>query len=79
MAECRNEKLVLRNFIPPQLYERYKALSLVCQEMRERNKEMKTQLRFGVKDVEIFTKERGSEEPYKKVPLCDDDRWGHDP
>ena len=71
MAECRNENLELRNFIPPQMYEWYKAISGICQEMREQHKDMKTQLHFGARDVDFFTKERGSDKAYKKIALED--------
>ena len=69
MSECGNRKLFLRTFIPPQLFEIFKFLNNVCREMREKDTDLKTQLRFGVKDLEIFTKTRGSEDPYHKIPL----------
>ena len=70
-ADCKNKDIELRTFIPPQLYERFIHLNKVCKDMREKNKELKTQIRFGLKDVEVFLKTKGSQEPYEKVPLED--------
>ena len=33
------------------------------------NQGLKTQVRFGVKDVEVYTKYKGSDEPYKRSAL----------
>ena len=39
--------------------------------MRSENPDLKTQLRFGLKDVEVFTKMKGEGEPYKQVKIKD--------
>ena len=44
-------------------------ISRCCKEQREANSELKTQMRFGKQDVEVLTKLRGSDEPYKIVSL----------
>ena len=70
-AESRNDEIELRNFIPPQMYMRYTSLNKICTERRQQNKELKTQLRFGMRDVEVFTKSKGSGAGFKKVELKD--------
>ena len=67
VAEVRNKEIVVRNFIPPQFWSRYMYLNKACSEYRGLYPNIKTQLRFGSRDVEIMMKEKGSKEPYKKV------------
>ena len=69
LAECANEDIIIRDFIPPQMFDRFKYLNKICQDMRSRDPELKSQISFGVKDVEIFTRTRNSKEPYRKTPL----------
>ena len=69
MAECQNPELGTRNYIPPGFYERFMAINRKCTEVRAENKNVKTQIRFNEKDIEILTKERGSNEPYKTNDL----------
>ena len=70
-AESRNDDLQIRNYIPPQMHARYMALSSVCADRRNTDKDLKTQIRFGYKDLEIYTKRRGSGEAFKEVKLQD--------
>ena len=69
LAECRNSNIHVRNYIPPQYYERYMHLNAKCADYRKDNPEIKTQLRFGQKDIEILMKTRGSVEPFRIVPM----------
>ena len=68
-AESRNDCLLIRNFIPPQLYRRYMYISGVCKDRRQEDPELKTQMRFGLKEIEVYTKYRGTGEGFKKVKL----------
>ena len=68
-AESQNDELKIRNFIPPQLFQRFRAIDRVCAERRKEVEGMKTQLRFGSKEVEVYTKVRDSGEGFKKVDL----------
>ena len=68
-AESRNENLIVRNYIPPNFYSRYMYLNNVCSEKRNEDSNLKTQLRLGRKDIEIYTKQRGEEQGFKKVEL----------
>ena len=54
--ESRNENIVLRSYIPPNFHARFMCLSRICTEKRAGNPLLKTQLRFGKSDVEVFTK-----------------------
>ena len=71
VIECGNEMIVTRVYTPPQIFERSRHFNLVCRDLRDKNPELKTQIRIGENDLEIFTKERMSQEPYKKVKLED--------
>ena len=55
VAECQNSVIATRNYIPPQMYERYIYLSKMCAEVRASDPETKIQLRFGGKCIEILT------------------------
>ena len=71
IAESRNNDISARNYIPPQLYERYMYLNKICQVMRTNDERLRTQIRFGTKDLEVLTKTKGSEEPYKQRSLSE--------
>ena len=45
------------------------ALSRFCAEKRREEENLKTQIRFGHNDVEIYVKRKGENEAYKKVSL----------
>ena len=70
-AELKNDEVTVCNYIPPNFYSRFTYLNTVCREMREQDKSLKTQLRFGKDDIEIFTKNKGEEAPYKQVRIED--------
>ena len=70
-AEAQNEDILVRSYVPPNYYDRFMHLSRVCTEKRSLDKTLKTQLRFGWKDIEIFTKYKGEEAGYRKVKLSD--------
>ena len=67
VAECRNSNIVTRSYIPPQFFQRYIHISECCKEIRDNDREIKTQMRFGDNDIELMVKERGSEEPFRRV------------
>ena len=69
IAECRNDAIIVRNFIPPQVFERYMFVNKLCQVMRNNDDSIRTQIRFGVRDVEVMVKTKGSKEPYRLKPL----------
>ena len=67
LAESGNTEMTIRNYIPPQIFERYMYPNKVCTSLRERNSLLKTQLRFGRKDIEVLTKTKGNNEPYRII------------
>ena len=69
VAQIRDKRVSIRNYIPPQFFERYMYINRECSAYRREYPEIKTQLRFGQRDVEILCKKRGSEEPYRTVSL----------
>ena len=88
-AEIRRDDLILKNYIPPQLFARFNAINRICRDRREEDRNLKTQVRFGDKDLEVLTKTKGENEPFVKtdlkdfigearLPLFDDSqRWRH--
>ena len=58
MAECGNSDLSTRNVIPPGYFDRFMALKAACSEERQKYLDLKTQIRFGEKDVEVLVKVR---------------------
>ena len=66
-AESHNDDIFLRNYIPPSFYEIYMAVSNICSERRTQDKTLKTQMRFGPKDIEILVKTKGGKEGFKEV------------
>ena len=69
ISEIRDARLTIRNYIPPQIWGRYTYLSRECATYRKENPTIKTQLRYGTRDIEIMIKVKGTNEPYKTVPI----------
>ena len=63
-AECRSDDTTVKSFIPPQYWERFSALNRLCAHRRSQDSSLKTQIRFGERDLIVLTKEKGSQEPY---------------
>ena len=70
-AECKNDEITFRTYFPPQYYARFLALNQICKDKRASNPDLKTQLRIGLKDIDIMTKLKSSKEPFKMMKLCD--------
>ena len=64
-AESKNEKLTVRNYIPPNMFERYMAINRQCTAARAMDATLKTQLRFGRHDVELYIKTKGGKTGYR--------------
>ena len=67
VAECKDDQIQVRNFVPPKYFDRYMFLSKRCGEVRAQDKSKKTQLRFNGNDVEVLIKDEGTPEPYKVI------------
>ena len=70
-VESRNDSITGRNYIPPNLYERFMHINKVCTERRAEDDTLKTQLRFGRKYIEIYTKQEGDNTGYRFVKMSD--------
>ena len=69
LADCQNEAVKTREFIPPQFFDRYTALARYASELREKKPDVKTQIRFLDNDIGLFTKIRGSMLPFLPVNM----------
>ena len=49
IAESNNHEIMARDFIPPQIYERFMYMNKLCKKMRDNDPKLKTQIRFGDK------------------------------
>ena len=78
-AECRADSTTVKNFIPPQFYEKFMALNKLCAGRRAEDPLLKTQIRFTEADLEVLVKVKGGEAPYKAVNLKDFAAGGHIP
>ena len=70
-SECKRDDVSLRNFVPPQIFRRFTAINKICKQKHEENSLLKTQIRFGKLDLEVLTKQRGSEDSFKVTNLKD--------
>ena len=55
-AELQNEDIMVHNFIPPQYWERYTHLNKYCGKMKQKDKDIKFQIRFSETDLEVLIK-----------------------
>ena len=90
-AEVRRDDLILKNYIPPQLFARFTAINKICRDKRQENQNLKTQVRFGSRDLEVMIKTKGDKEPFTRVDLKefigeaiipnfdDSQKWRHQP
>ena len=70
-AELRNDEITVRTYIPPNYYNRFTYLNQICKEAGGKDNTLKTQLRFGQKDIEIFVKYKGENAPFRMVKIED--------
>ena len=70
-ADCRRDTVTLKLYVPPQFYERFTSLNKLCKAKREADNNLKTQIRFNEKDLEVLTKAKGTSEPFRPVNLTD--------
>ena len=68
-AECMKDDNTVKQYIPPQYFERFSTLNRICKDRRTEDPYLKTQVRFGDKDLIVLTKEKGSEDPYRVADL----------
>ena len=71
IADCRNPAIKTRDFVPPQFFKRYSAMSKIAAGWRSGDKGLKTQIRFEKDDISLYTKRKGTEEPYSKIETAE--------
>ena len=69
MAQVQDSELQMQDFIPPQIFKRYTALSKFAHALRTNDNTIKTQVRYGDRDVELWTKKRGLNERYTQMDM----------
>ena len=70
-VECKCDKTTVKSFIPPQFFERFSTLNMICATRQNEDVFLKTQIRLDERDLVVLTKEKGSSEAYKAVDLID--------
>ena len=78
-AELQNEEVMVRNFIPPQFWDRFSFLNKYCMNLRQLDKDIKYQIRFNDRDLEVLLKNRRTDESYYILPLSDIEKEGEIP
>ena len=68
-AECKQEDVVFKPYVPPQFHARYVALGEICKGRRAEDPDLRTQMRFGTWDIELLTKYKNSGEGFKPVTI----------
>ena len=68
-AELKYDRIVVRQYIPPNFYEKFSHLNMICRDKRMEDDTLKTQIRFGKRDLEIYVKHKGDETPFKLVKI----------
>ena len=68
-AEIKRDDAMLRMYVPPQFFAKFTALNKICKSKRQEDGRMKTQLRYGKDDLEVWTKMKGDDEPFSLVNM----------
>ena len=71
IADCRNEDIKTHDYISPMFYNRYVALGKHAFEMREGDPFLKTQIRFTDDDIALYTKTKGTDDPFVETKLSE--------
>ena len=79
VAELQSEDIMVRNFIPPQYWERYLHLNRYCSKLKQEDKDIKFQIRFSEVDLEVLIKNRRKDENYYILPLQEISKEGDIP
>ena len=64
IADVQDDSIKTREYVPPQFFERHNAVSKFAAELRERDRTVKTQIRWGKDDLALYTKTRGTDNPF---------------
>ena len=69
IADLQNEDIKTREFVPPQFFKRYNALSKHAADARKANRDLKTQIRFTSEDICLYTKIKGTDGPLEPADM----------
>ena len=68
-AETKNEDITIRCYIPPNFHQRFMKLNSIYTEKRAENPNLKTQLRFSCKDIDVYIKMKNEDSGFRKVEI----------
>ena len=69
LADCRNTTVKTREYIPPQFFNRYTALSKFARDLRSNDSSLKTQIRFSKDDIRLWTKTKGTDDQFVEMEM----------
>ena len=69
IGDLQNDNIKTREFVPPQFFKRYNALSKYAADSRKENRELKTQIRFTKDDICLYTKLKGTDGPLEPIDM----------
>ena len=69
IADCRNMTVKTREYIPPQFFQRYTALSRFARDLRSSDSSLKTQIRFTKDDIRLWTKTKGTDDQFAQMEM----------
>ena len=75
IADCRNPAIKTRDYVPPHFFKKYQVISKIAAGWRQADDGLKTQIRFEIDDIALFTKRRGTEEPFTRVDNAELERF----
>ena len=69
LADCKNDVIKTRDYIPPQFFKRYVEVGKYAADQRSKYGNLKTQIRFTENDLQLLVKTKGSDEPFSEIKL----------
>ena len=74
-AISENQDIIVRDYIPPQMYSRYMTLAKKATEKRAHDRSLKTQLRWREKDIEVYLKNKVGMEDMDPLETKTVNKW----
>ena len=74
IANLQNPQIKTREYVPPQFFQRYNALSKYASEARGLDSQLKTQIRFETADICLYTKKKGTDDPFTAADMVKIDK-----
>ena len=70
-SEIMKDEIIIRQYIPPGYYDKFMYINNMCKEARTSDPDLKTQLRFGKRNIELYVKFKGEGLPFRLAKLED--------